>query len=114
MNRRTFLRAGGGALLLPSYFWGDHEALGATAADGRLTVRPTRPTERADPGVRPLKLAEGRDGLLQVPARYRTDPPTGLLLMLHGATRSSEESLHLCGAAAEDAGLILCARTRAG
>jgi phospholipase/carboxylesterase len=104
-----FLRVGGSALLLPSCVWGDHQALGATAADGRLTVRPKHPTGRADPGVSSLGLAEGRDGLLQVPARYRPDVPAGLLLMLHGATRSSDESLHLCGAAADEAGLILCA-----
>jgi phospholipase/carboxylesterase len=109
INRRTFLRVGGSALLLPSSLWGEYGALGATASDGRLTVRPKPPTRRADPGVWPLRLAQGRDGLLQVPARYRKDVPTGLLLMLHGATRSSQESIQICGAPADDAGLILCA-----
>jgi phospholipase/carboxylesterase len=110
MNRRRFLRVAGSALLLPSCFRSEQEALAAAApADGRLMVRPKHPTGRADPGVWPLKLAVGRDGLLRVPARYRAEAPTGLLLMLHGATGSGEASVHACGAAADDAGLILCA-----
>ena len=109
LTRRAFLRVAGGTALVPWSAWGDRGALCAATADGRLTVRPKCPTGDVRAGVQALGIATGRDALLQVPARYRADEPMGLLLFLHGASGSGEASVRMAGAAAEDAGLILCA-----
>lgn len=61
------------------------------AARGRLLARvpKTPPATDAVTGRRPLGLgAEGRDGLLYVPAQHPSPAP--LLLLLHGATGSAQ------------------------
>ncbi|WP_242060070.1 alpha/beta hydrolase [Oscillatoria sp. FACHB-1407] len=54
-----------------------------------------QPTQVGSPGLHPLNLDGGRDGWLYVPAAYRTDRPTPLLLMLHGAGGDAEGGLRI-------------------
>lgn len=85
----------------------------AGARQGRLAARP--PSERtADdtppaPGVQPLGLESGRDGLLYVPAGYALDRPAPLALLLHGAGGSAHHGIGLFLDRADAAGLILVA-----
>ena len=56
------------------------------------------------PGVHPLGLGDGRDGLIYVPD---ADGPPPLLVFLHGATMNARQTLRPLVAAADDAGLAL-------
>jgi predicted esterase len=76
---------------------------------GRLSARPTPPTESGPPGLQPLGLEAPRDGLVYVPAGYRPDQPAPLVLMLHGAGGSAERGLAPLRDLADEAGLILLA-----
>lgn len=85
----------------------------AGARLGRLSAR--LPSERpADapppaPGLQPLGLESGRDGLLYVPAGYALDRPAPLALLLHGAGGSAHHSIGLFLDRADANGLILVA-----
>ena len=73
---------------------------------GRLTARPTGQVGGARPGLRPLGLEDGRDGLLYVPA------VTGLVsfvLSLHGAGGRAEHALAPLLELAEAQGVALLA-----
>jgi phospholipase/carboxylesterase len=52
---------------------------------------PTGPTGTIKPGMYPLGLASPRDGFLYVPAGYNSSVPAPLLVLLHGAGRSSAD-----------------------
>ena len=56
------------------------------------------------PGVHPLGLGEGRDGLIYSPD---VDGPPPLLVFLHGATMNATQTLRPLVAAADDFGLAL-------
>jgi phospholipase/carboxylesterase len=79
------------------------------ATEGRLRARPAPSTEAASPGVHPLRLGTGRDGLLYVPAGYQAEHPAPIALMLHGAGGSAEHGLSLLRSQADAAGLLLLA-----
>jgi phospholipase/carboxylesterase len=79
------------------------------ATEGRLRVRPAPSTEAVAPGVHPLRLGTGRDGLLYVPTGYEAARPAPLALMLHGAGGSAEHGLSLLRPHADTAGLLLLA-----
>ncbi|HXE57947.1 MAG TPA: alpha/beta hydrolase-fold protein [Gemmatimonadales bacterium] len=79
------------------------------AAEGRLIARPRRRAGPAPTGLQPLGLADGRDGLLYVPASYRTDAPAPLVLALHGAGGNGEQGLAPLRGPADRHGLILLA-----
>jgi phospholipase/carboxylesterase len=64
---------------------------------GRLLARPPveppgRPAAVA-PGLQPLGLEDGRDGLLRVPAGHAADRPAPLALVLHGAGGNARSGL---------------------
>jgi phospholipase/carboxylesterase len=61
------------------------------------------------PGITSLGLASGKDGLRYIPTSYRATSPAPLVLMLHGAGRSSDEGIHPFVELADEAGLILVA-----
>jgi len=81
---------------------------------GRLTARPTLPTDRGlagSSGLQPLGLGTGsdRDGLWYVPSGYRADRPAPLILMLHGAGGAARSGLAPFLSLADAAGTILLA-----
>jgi predicted esterase len=83
--------------------------VGSEAAAGRLLARPGHPTGFGPPGLQPLGLAGGRDGLLYVPPDYRPDQPLPLVLMLHGAGGNAQRALAPLLGLADQRGLILLA-----
>jgi hypothetical protein len=46
--------------------------------NGRLAARVSEPTTTTNPGIYPIGLASGRDGLLYVPTSYKSDTPAPL------------------------------------
>jgi phospholipase/carboxylesterase len=79
------------------------------AGEGRLQARPEQPTGAPAPGLQPLGLETGRDGLLYVPAGYDAARPAPLVLMLHGAGGNAQHSLAPLVQLANATGLILLA-----
>lgn len=77
--------------------------------NGRLAARATAPTATTNPGLYPIGLASGRDGLLYVPTSYKPDTPAPLALLLHGAGRDSSELLTPMKPLADTTGLVLVA-----
>lgn len=63
----------------------------------------------APPGLHPLGLAAGRDGLLQVPVGRCSGRPAPLVLMLHGAGGDARQGIGLLRARADAAGFVLVA-----
>jgi phospholipase/carboxylesterase len=90
ISRREFVvSAVAGSVLLAC-----HPAAAAVQEAGdpaRLQVRPSQPTERAEPGVHPLGLSGDRDGFLYVPPTYTPNRPAPLLVLMHGAGQSATE-----------------------
>jgi phospholipase/carboxylesterase len=79
------------------------------AREGVLLARP-KPVNGASPtGEQRLKLEDARDGLLYVPPGYRSDKPSPLALMLHGAGGNARQGLALLRSFADAANLILLA-----
>jgi phospholipase/carboxylesterase len=85
----------------------DDEA--AVLARVLLRARPTPVSAPAPAGLQPLGLAEGRDGLLYVPASYAPDSPAPLVVMLHGAGGGARRSLAPLTGLADAHGLLLLA-----
>ena len=87
-------------------------------SDGRIAARPlAAPTHAfaATPGVRPLGLANGRDGLLYIPSGYDPAVKAPLVVLLHGAGRDASEMVEAMKEAADSEGVILVAPdSRAG
>lgn len=64
---------------------------GAEAQDAaHLRVHPSPPMGQAAPGLRSLGIAADRDAMLYVPKSYDPARPARLMVLLHGATQSSE------------------------
>jgi predicted esterase len=81
-------------------------ATGAADRDARLTARPTHPgPTRLESGSIGL-VADGRDGVIQIPSKMR-DGTQPLLLFLHGATQDGARMLRRLGPAADEAGIVL-------
>jgi len=87
--------------------------LGATdtssGGNGRLSARVAAPSGTTAPGIYPLGLASGRDGLLYVPTSYDANTPAPLALLLHGAGRNSSELMTPMRPLADTSGLVLVA-----
>ena len=88
------------------------------AMQGRLLARPRPPQQAppetmppATPGLHALGIsgADGRDGLLYVPASYDPQRPAPLVVLLHGAGGSARGGLDLLLPQADAAGLLLFA-----
>jgi phospholipase/carboxylesterase len=91
MNRRDFVYYASGSLsallagcLLPDDAGGDGDA-------AHLTSRPHTPTGTPQLGIQPLGLGGDRDGFIYVPPAYVPSKPAALVVLLHGAGRSSAE-----------------------
>lgn len=76
---------------------------------GRLVARPHRPAEPGSLGLRPLGLAEGRDGLIYVPSSHGVAPVSPLVVLLHGARGDGRTMLQPLQPLADEAGLLLLA-----
>jgi len=104
MNRRDAIRMGGTALAL----WACHDPSGPTAdyPEARLRARPREPISKLPPGVTPLELAAGRDGLMVVPDGATPTSGWPLAVLLHGSGGNAEywDPVH---AIAQDLGLVL-------
>lgn len=74
---------------------------------GRLRARPRQVKTAGSTGLQQLKLADGRDGFVYVPAVYRAERAAPLMLMLHGAGGNARHSIPLLQRFAERDGLIL-------
>lgn len=84
----------------------------ADPEEGEIAARPGRSTPTGGPpqtGLRPLELAERRDGLVYVPGGYSADRPAGLVLLLHGAGGIAQHGIGLLQPLADEANLILVA-----
>ena len=81
------------------------------AGQGRLLARPgsTPPGTAAEPGLRPLGLGRGRDGLVYVPANLDPARPAPLVLALHGAGAEGRQMVRILSPLADAHGLILLA-----
>jgi phospholipase/carboxylesterase len=78
---------------------------------GRLRSRPVRtPAEADQVGLRALGPDAGpAEGYLYVPAGYRKETPTPLVLLLHGAGEDARDGLAQLRGQADEAGIILLA-----
>jgi phospholipase/carboxylesterase len=74
--------AAGTRLLIP----GQGPPPAGSAGPALLRFVPTRPTGKVGPGRHDL-ASKGAAALLYVPARYRAERPTPLVILLHGATQ---------------------------
>ena len=78
------------------------------ATQGRLEARPAGAAPAAvSPGEQPLGLDARRDGAIYVPASYRPERPTPLVVCLHGAGGTGAGSIVALRDEAERAGLLL-------
>jgi phospholipase/carboxylesterase len=62
----------------------------AQSSDSHLSARPGASVEKTAPGLSRIAVAGGRDAVLYVPAGYQPGRAAPLLVLLHGATQSSE------------------------
>lgn len=76
---------------------------------GTLLSRPAPPTLAVTPGLQPLGLATGRDGVLYVPAGYDAAVPAPLLLLLHGAGGAGDSIAEGFAPLADATGVVLLA-----
>lgn len=81
------------------------------AGQGRLRARPgaSLAGAAAEPGLRPLGLGRGRDGLVHVPAGLDPARPAPLVLALHGAGAEGQQMVRILSPLADARGLILLA-----
>jgi phospholipase/carboxylesterase len=107
VTRRSFGALAGGALASLTLGNACRGSAAGAAHDGRLRARPRKGVATAGSGTRPLGLAEGRDGILQLPPDTSAALP--LLVLLHGAGGSGAGILKWLGPAAADAGVAVLA-----
>jgi phospholipase/carboxylesterase len=83
---------------------------------GRLRSRPVRtPVGKAPVGLRVLGSGAGlAEGYLYVPAGYRGETPTPLVLLLHGAGEDARDGLAQMRGQADEAGIVLLASSSRG
>lgn len=91
LSRRRFLELSAGVAGAAALGCGTlaTETTTFTIDDVTLHARPRHPSGQLSPGLHALGLNWARDGFVYVPATYRHDQPAPLIMLLHGATRSS-------------------------
>src|SRR4051812_4024120 len=103
ITRRRFVGLGlaGSAAALAGGALAASEMAAPASGEGRIAARPGKLTGSAEPGIRDLGLARGRDGVLYVPDGYRPERPLPLLMLLHGALGRMASFTALCRLARE-------------
>src|SRR5512138_2081345 len=91
MNRRKFIAAGSAGLA--GFLTACIDAGGPIEIDdaSHLTSRPRTPSLTPAVGKSPLGIGIDRDGFIYVPPGYSPSTPAALIVLLHGAGRSSAE-----------------------
>jgi phospholipase/carboxylesterase len=84
-------------------------ACGAEGPAERLHVPATAVTKAATPGLHPLGLGGGRDGVVYVPTTYVAGEPLPLLVLLHGAGGDADNWFGSYADRAEAARFVLLA-----
>jgi phospholipase/carboxylesterase len=77
--------------------------------DGRITARPGAGDGFPGAGTHPLLLQSGRDGRLYVPSTLPRDVPAPLVLMLHGASGSGQQTVSVFESLSEELQFLLLA-----
>lgn len=85
MTRRSFVRAGLGALAAPLFVGCGSSPSEVEVSGPRLTARPGSQSTTPVLGLTDLGLGDPRDGILYVPESYTGLSPMPLLVALHGA-----------------------------
>jgi phospholipase/carboxylesterase len=105
-TRRTFVKVMGSTVVGLAGCGGPTEV---PLGSARIQARPGTPATITPPGTQALGLGTDRDGLLLVPASYDHNTPTPLMLSLHGASGTAEQSIDAFGPYAESEGFVLLA-----
>jgi phospholipase/carboxylesterase len=108
-NRREFCALGGVAITSLAI---DNACSGVSGLgfpnDGRLSARPRTDVKTAVTGEVKLGVNSERDAVLHVP-KSAGQSPLPLLVLLHGATQSSETMFRYLGSTPEEAGVVVLA-----
>ena len=91
MNRRDFLLSGSAGVAGLLIGCNDPVDTGQGEDSAHLTSRPGTPTTAQTLGKKPLGLAIDRDGFMYVPPNYSPTRPAALIVLCHGAGRSSTD-----------------------
>ena len=110
ISRRAFVgtaAAGAAGLLLSSC--NEPAAPVNTIEKATLKSRPSTPTQPITSGMHPLGLDPVRDGFIYVPPSYNPAVAAPLLILLHGAGRSSADWASAAPILADERGIIILA-----
>lgn len=108
VTRRRFAAVAGGTLVSLALGAACRDTEAASDDDGRINARPKRGVNTSQSGTHPLGLGDGRDAILQIPAKP-SDAALPLVLLLHGAGGSGAGILRRIGSAADAAGVAVLA-----
>ena len=109
LTRRRFGKLAGGAVASLALGGSCRGTDARPAEAGRIAARPRKDVTTAPSGTAPLRIAEGRDGILQVPPQDPSRSPLPLLVLLHGAGGSGARILQRLGPAAAERGIAVLA-----
>src|SRR5690349_21481519 len=113
-NRREFCVLTGGLLAAMTLESGCNGVSGfGFPNDGRLIARPRSDVKTSVTGRIMLGVDSRRDAVLQIP-KNATSSPLPLLVMMHGATQSSDTMFYYLGSTPEEAGVVVLAPNSRG
>jgi phospholipase/carboxylesterase len=112
LSRREALATLGGALaMLAGSGCLSSSTEPPVVGDGRLTARPSSPSDRPTIGRSILPASLGVSGLLYVPRGYDPTKPGAAAVLCHGAGQEADELIDPLSPLAEERGMILLAVT---
>ena len=101
----------GGAVVALAGCLSDSVTSPGDGSDGRLTARPTTPTQVPQTGITSIPITVGVDGLVFFPTTYKASTPAPVAFLLHGAGQDASELIGPISTYAESRGLVLAAVT---
>ena len=113
MRRREFCKLTGSSLASLALVSACHRISLGFPNDGRLSARPRPEVKTSETGKIMLGLDTARDAVLQIP-KNAGQSPLPLLVMLHGATQSSDTMFRYLGSIPEEAGVVVLAPNSRG